>query len=136
MDPEKLKTVIASSHLHMPVRPTLLHRMALVSFLLFRFVKIWATCENFLGKCFTAPPPWQKIARTPMRTIYLASGKLGRCVLITYYQELFTTTNNHAAITKLYDLQKVLRPSFADKRLARALERIIIKTRNHPAEHS
>ena len=27
---------IASSHLHMPVRPTLLHRMALVSFLLLR----------------------------------------------------------------------------------------------------
>ena len=31
----------------MPVRPTLLHRMALVSFLLFR--------KN-LGKWFTAPP--------------------------------------------------------------------------------
>ena len=30
------KTVIVSSHLRMPVRPTLLHRMALVSFLLFR----------------------------------------------------------------------------------------------------
>ena len=30
------------------------------------FVKIWATCENFRGKWFTPPPPWQKIARTPM----------------------------------------------------------------------
>ena len=30
-----------------------------------RFVKIRATCENFLGKWFTAPP-WQKISRTPM----------------------------------------------------------------------
>ena len=29
------------------------------------FVKIWATCDNFLGKWFTAPL-WQKIARTPM----------------------------------------------------------------------
>ena len=29
------------------------------------FVKIWATCENFLGKWFTALP-WQIIARTPM----------------------------------------------------------------------
>ena len=27
------------------------------SFLLNCFVKIWATCENFLGKWFTAPPP-------------------------------------------------------------------------------
>ena len=38
----------------MPVRPTLLHRLA--SFLFCCFVKIWATCENFLGKYFTAPP--------------------------------------------------------------------------------
>lgn len=30
------------------------------------FVKIWATCENFLGKWFTAPP-WQKITRTPIK---------------------------------------------------------------------
>ena len=44
---------IASSHLHMPVGPTLLHRMALVSFLLFR--------KN-LGNL-------QKIARTPMQNI-------------------------------------------------------------------
>ena len=28
-------------------------------------VKIWATCEMFLSKWFTAPP-WQKISRTPM----------------------------------------------------------------------
>ena len=39
--------------------------MTLVSFRLFR--KIWATCKNFLGKWFTAPPPpRQKNARTPM----------------------------------------------------------------------
>ena len=44
---------IASSHLHMPVRRTLLHRMALFSF--YCFVKIWATCENFLGQWFTTP---------------------------------------------------------------------------------
>ena len=37
------------------------------SFLFDCFVKIWATCKNFLGKWFTAPPPWPKIARTPMR---------------------------------------------------------------------
>ena len=35
------------------------------SFLFVWFVKIWATCKNFLGKLFTAPP-WPKIARTPM----------------------------------------------------------------------
>ena len=39
------KTV--SRHFHMPVRPMLLHRMALVSFRLF--------CKN-LGKWFTVPP--------------------------------------------------------------------------------
>ena len=33
------------------------------------FVKIWATCKNFLGKWITAPP-WQKIARTPMGQKY------------------------------------------------------------------
>ena len=45
--------------------------MTLVSFRLFR--KIWATCKNFLGKWFTAPPtpppPRQKNARTPMRMV-------------------------------------------------------------------
>ena len=28
-------------------------------FLLDYFVKIWATCKNFLGKWFTAPPGWK-----------------------------------------------------------------------------
>ena len=32
----------------------LLHRMALVSFG-YCFIKIWASCDNFLGKWFTAP---------------------------------------------------------------------------------
>ena len=35
------------------------------SFLTDSFVKIWAACEIFWGKWFTAPP-WQKISRTPM----------------------------------------------------------------------
>ena len=40
------------------------------SFLFDCFVKIWATCKNFLGKWFTAPPPpWPKIARKPMIAI-------------------------------------------------------------------
>ena len=38
------------------------------SFLFDCFVKIWATCMNFLGKWFTAPP-WPKIARTPMKSV-------------------------------------------------------------------
>ena len=38
----------------------LVHHITLVSFL----VKIWATCENFWAN--GSPPPWQKIARTPM----------------------------------------------------------------------
>ena len=47
----------------MPVRPTLLHRMALVSFLLFR--KNLGNLREFFGK-MVYRPPWQKIARTPM----------------------------------------------------------------------
>ena len=34
------------------------------SFFFYCFIKIWATCENFGGNGL--PPPWQKIARTPM----------------------------------------------------------------------
>ena len=37
------------------------------SFLFDSFVKIWATCEIFWGKWFTAPPG-KKISRTPMAT--------------------------------------------------------------------
>ena len=39
----------------MPGRPMLLHRMARVRHF-DCFVKIWATCMNFLGEWFTAPP--------------------------------------------------------------------------------
>ena len=50
----------------MPVRPMLLHYMALVSFRLF--------CKKFeqLARIFWAnglPPPWQKIARTPIQRL-------------------------------------------------------------------
>ena len=46
------------------------------SFLSDSFVKIWATCEIFLGKWFTAPL-WQKISRTPMILSTLWWNKLG-----------------------------------------------------------
>ena len=46
----------------MPVRPMLLHGMALVSFRL--ICKNLGNLQEFLGKLFTAP--WPKIARTPM----------------------------------------------------------------------
>ena len=52
----------------MSVRPTLLHRMALVSFLLFR--KNLGNLREFFGQMVYRPPapptPWQKIARAPM----------------------------------------------------------------------
>ena len=48
------KTVL--SHLHMLVRPMLLHRFCSTV-----FVKIWATYKNFMGKWFTAPPPGKKL---------------------------------------------------------------------------
>ena len=47
----------------MPIRPTLLHRMALVSFRLFR--KKFGNLREFFGQ-MVYRPPWQKIARTPM----------------------------------------------------------------------
>ena len=51
---------IASSHLHMPVRPTLLHRMALVSFLLFR--KNLGNLREFFGQMvYRSPPPGKKL---------------------------------------------------------------------------
>ena len=40
------------------------------------FVKIWVTCENFLGKWFTVPP-WQKIARTPNFIFLFSCGVCG-----------------------------------------------------------
>ena len=56
------KTV--SSHFHMLVRPILLHLMALVSVRL--FCKNLGNLQEFFGKMVYRPPPWQKIARTPM----------------------------------------------------------------------
>ena len=50
----------------MPVRPKLLHRMALVSFLLFR--KNLGNLREFFEQ-MVYRPPWQKIARTPMIAI-------------------------------------------------------------------
>ena len=52
----------------MPVRPTLLHRMALVSFLL--FCKNLGNLREFFGQ-MVYRPPWQKIARTPMSSGHL-----------------------------------------------------------------
>ena len=49
----------------MPVGPILLHRMALVSFRLFR--KNLGNLQEFFGQRVNPPPPpRQKIARTPM----------------------------------------------------------------------
>ena len=56
------KTV--SSHFHMLVRPMLLHRMALVSVRL--FCKNLGNLQEFFGQMVYCPPPWEKIARTPM----------------------------------------------------------------------
>ena len=48
----------------MPVGPILLHRMALVSFRLFR--KNLGNLQEFFGQMVNPPPSRQKIARTPM----------------------------------------------------------------------
>ena len=47
----------------MPVRPMLLHRMALVSSRL--FCKNLGNLQEFFGQ-IVYRPPWPKIARTPM----------------------------------------------------------------------
>ena len=47
----------------MPVRPMLLHRIALVSFRL--FCKNLGNLQEFFGQ-MVYRPPWPKIARTPM----------------------------------------------------------------------
>ena len=52
----------------MPIRPMLLHRMALVSFRL--FCKNLGNLQEFFGQIVyrPLPLPWPKIARTPMIT--------------------------------------------------------------------
>ena len=46
------------------------------------FVKIWATCKNFFGQMdYRPPPPWQKIARTPMLATFQGAKNLAK---ITY----------------------------------------------------
>ena len=56
---------LKNCHLHMPARPTLLHHMALVSFLLFR--KNLGNLRELFGQ-IVYRPPWQKITGTPMNT--------------------------------------------------------------------
>ena len=48
----------------MPVRPMLLHRMALVSFRL--ICKNLGNLQEFFGQIVYPPPPRPKITRTPM----------------------------------------------------------------------
>ena len=59
---DRAKTV--SRHFHMPVRPMLLHRMALVSFRL--ICKNLGNLQEFFGQIVYPPPPRPKITRTPM----------------------------------------------------------------------
>ena len=55
-----------------------------------RFVKIWATCENFVWQMdYPPPPPWQKNSRTPM---------LPRLSKIKSYQAVFTVKNKNSAL--------------------------------------
>ena len=55
----------------MPVRPMLLHRMALVSSRL--FCKNLGNLQEFFGQ-MVYRPPWPKIARTPMFTVSPVAG--------------------------------------------------------------
>ena len=64
------------------------------------FVKIWATCENFLGKWFTAPPG-KKIARTPMD---IRDGPLLIMIIII----IIRTMQKSALLGSAHILRKVL----------------------------
>ena len=55
----------------MPVRPLLLHRMALVSFRLYVSEKFGQLARIFWANGL--PPPWQKISRTPMCRVEIGS---------------------------------------------------------------
>ena len=57
-------------------RPTLLHRLAFVSFLLFR--KNLGNLREFFGQIVYCPP-WQKIARTPMHECIHVDSRLTDC---------------------------------------------------------
>ena len=49
-----------------------LENMVWPSFLFYCFVKIWATCENFFGKWFTAPPGKKLPVRLCIREIKIS----------------------------------------------------------------
>ena len=68
------QTQTVSSYFHMPVRPMLSHRMAVVSFRL--FCKNLENLQEFSGQMVHHPPPpspWEKIARTPTSRCLLKS---------------------------------------------------------------
>ena len=77
----------------MPVRPTLLHRMALVSFLLFR--KNLGNLREFFGQ-IVYRPPWPKIARTPMSGTPLLRSPMG-------HKNLAILTGGHINKIFFYD---------------------------------
>ena len=72
----------------MPVRPTLLHRMALVSFLLFR--KNLGNLREFFGQ-MVYRPPWQKNARTPMHIRPKLEPAVIACLAVRDAQEVLYT---------------------------------------------
>ena len=77
------------------------------SFLFECFVKIWATWMNFLGKCFTAPPPRPKIARTlNNNTIFsqLFTHPLSKHAnLPQFYSKILCETEHLISVTLSFD---------------------------------
>ena len=72
------KTVTVSSHLHMPVRPLLLHRMVLVSFRLYVSEKFGQLARIFGQMLYR--PPWQKFPVRLCRSSLLYSKPKGKYV--------------------------------------------------------
>ena len=100
------KTVIASSHRHMPVRPTLLHRMALVSFLLFR--KNLGNLREFFGQMVYCPPGKKLPIRVwDQRLIYKSLGELGTEGI---YIMVWPTMRAHLRGSLLHGTRRNFRP--------------------------
>ena len=82
-----------------------MHDMTLVSFGLFR--KNLGNLREFFGQMHGSPPPWQKIARTPMTINYtLKAVKRTKCIANEIHTYLHVKYTEIAALEKAVDLGK------------------------------
>ena len=90
------KTVTVSSHLHIPVRPLLLHRVALVSFRLYVSAKFRQLARIFWAKGL--PPPLEK--KFPVRLCLCCAIDVGKSV--DPFTTVFSWCQGHACTRHLF----------------------------------